>query len=117
MYDYDFRAALEKDAIVERHPQLDFSDGDILLLAQSSVGIRGHPKYLVFRIHKFMLRHHSAIFDNMFEDATSGADVYNGVPLVQMAGDNAEDLALILTYLYNPSYVFHTPITSSFCPF
>ena len=56
-------------------------------------------KYLVFRMHKFMLRHHSAIFDNMFEDATSGIDIHNGVPLVHMQGDDAEDLAGILTYL------------------
>ena len=105
MYNYDLGTSLGVDAVIEPHGQLDFSDGDILLLAQSSLVVLGRPHYLLFRVHKCMLRHHSAVFDNMFEDAVCGADTYDGIPLVHMPGDEAEDLARILTYLYNPSYV------------
>ena len=104
MYNYDFSTTLGVDADIEPYGQLDFSDGDVLLLAQASPIIQGRPHYLIFRVHKFMLRHHSTIFDNMFEDATSDADTHDGIPLIHMPGDEAEDLARILTYLYNPSY-------------
>ena len=114
MHDYDLNTVVGKDAVIERHSQFNFSDGDILLLAKSSLNCHNDRHYLLFHVHEFMLRHNSAIFDYMFEDATSGADFYNGVPVVQMAGDNAEDLALILTYLYNPSYVFHIRLISYF---
>ena len=134
MYAYDLRASLGPDALVERHPELDFSDGDVLLLAlapsppHTAAAPQGSPfspssgtpcigaaaqastpaRYVVFRVHKFLLRHHSPVFEHLFEDATAdcdGADAHDGVPVVHMPGDDAADLARILTYLYNPAYV------------
>ncbi|KAI1787046.1 hypothetical protein LXA43DRAFT_896846 [Ganoderma leucocontextum] len=92
---------------IDRHPQLYFADGDIALLAAKPPSENGGPpRYLTFRIHKFLLRHHSETFANMIADAHAETDaVYDGVPLVEMHGDNAEDLATLLNYLYNPSAI------------
>ncbi|TBU47700.1 hypothetical protein BD309DRAFT_951203 [Dichomitus squalens] len=90
---------------IERHPQLYFPDGDIALLAvKEPLSHDGPPSFYVFRIHKFLLRHHSETFANMLADANSHTDnVYDGVPLVEMHGDKAEDLAQLLNFIYNPS--------------
>ena len=97
---------------IDQHPQLYFSDGDIALLAAKTPPENGGPsRYWVFRIHKVFLRHHSETFANMIADANAETDaVYDGVPLVEMYGDNAEDLAAMLSCMYNPSYV---PVLSS----
>ncbi|KAM5546271.1 hypothetical protein V8D89_000397 [Ganoderma adspersum] len=93
--------------ILDRHPHLYFSDGDIALVAKKPPPENGVPsRYLAFRIHKFLLRHHSETFANMIADANAETDaVYDGVPLVEMHGDNAEDLATMLSYMYNPSAI------------
>ena len=100
---------------IDRHPQLYFSDGDIALLAtKPSPENGGTPRYCVFRIHKAFLRHHSETFANMIADANGETDVvYDGVPLVEMYGDKAEDLATMLSYMYNPSYVIVLPPSPS----
>lgn len=92
---------------IDRHPQLYFPDGNIALLATKPLLENGgQSRHLVFRVHKFLLRHHSETFANMIADAHAETDtVYDGVPLVEMHGDNAEDLATLLNYLYNPSCV------------
>ncbi|PIL28621.1 hypothetical protein GSI_08663 [Ganoderma sinense ZZ0214-1] len=102
---------------LDRHPQLYFPDGDIALFAtKPAPKDGGQQRYLVFRIHKFLLRHHSETFANMIADANAETDtVYDGVPLVEMHGDNAEDLAAMLSYMYNPSYVL-TPISLPLLP-
>ena len=105
MLDRDLAMTLAKDAAVEYHPFLNFGNGDILLLAKSSRITGDRPQHMVFRVHKSMLRSSSPIFENMFEDATSAGDIHQGIPLVQMAGDDADDLACVLTCLYSPTYV------------
>ena len=41
------------------------------------------------------------IFANMFADGTTmPGETYEGVPLMDMRGDQAEDLATLLSYLY-----------------
>ena len=96
----------------ERHPRLYFPDGDVVLAAQMSpctddVSVQQEdvsPKYWLFRVHKFLLGHHSTTFANLFADAKATAgDMHDGVPLLQMIGDRAQDLALLLTYLYYPT--------------
>ena len=94
-------------------PVFIFSDGDIILAALRSAhrppghepGGDGGPNYWLFRaIHKFLLGHHSMIFANMFADGTTmPGETYEGVPLVEMRGDQAEDLATLLSYLYYPT--------------
>ena len=87
------------DAQLHRDPQLYFPDGDLVLRDIGS----GGPIHLL-RIHKFLLKHNSIAFKDMFsaEDG-SCSDTYDGVPVVDMHGDRAEDLALLVSYLYYPS--------------
>ncbi|TFK89419.1 hypothetical protein K466DRAFT_597824 [Polyporus arcularius HHB13444] len=83
---------------VHRDARLYFAEGDLVLRAAGSDGVH------LFRVHKFLLKHHSMAFKDMFhaEDGSS-SDTYDGVPVADLPGDRAEDLALLLTYLYNPS--------------
>ncbi len=44
-----------------------------------------------------MLMHHSITFANMFADANPGcSESYDGVPMIELHGDKAVDLALLL---------------------
>lgn len=95
------------NAVLEQHPDLYLEDGDVILAAKRASTPKSDeepPKYILFRVHKFLLKHHSPTFSNFFADANAApTEVYDGVPLVEMHGDNAEDFAMLLTYLYNPS--------------
>ncbi|GBE79345.1 hypothetical protein SCP_0205430 [Sparassis crispa] len=84
----------------ERHPTLYFKSGDIVLSAPTvSEKVSGQ----LFRVHRFMLAHHSPVFADMFDvPPPPDEEGYDGVPLVQMA-DAAEDFASLLSVLYNPS--------------
>ena len=93
---------------LERHPTLYFSDGDVVIAASTDGATRdpesATPVSQVFRVHKFLLKHHSPTFANMFLDADAASgESYDGVPMVELQGDKAEDLALLLNYLYNPT--------------
>ena len=102
----------------EHHPDLYLPAGDVVLAARTSPSTDDlpstrredvTPKYWLFRVHKFLLSHHSATFANLFADASASAgEMYDGVPLVRMEGDRAQDLALLLTYMYYPAYVFRS---------
>ncbi len=98
---------MNPQSILERHPDLYFVDGDIVLAVKQtpkSEDPEERPKYHLFRVHKFLLKHHSGTFANFFADASAApTEVYDGVPLAEMHGDKAEDFALLLGYLYNPS--------------
>ncbi|RDX52335.1 hypothetical protein OH76DRAFT_1345701 [Lentinus brumalis] len=92
--------------VLERHPKLYLPDGDIVLRASKSAPAAqdGAQHYQLFRVHKFLLKYHSAPFGHMFADARVGSDeAYDGVPMAEMHGDRAEDLGLLLNYIYNPS--------------
>ncbi|PIL28643.1 hypothetical protein GSI_08685 [Ganoderma sinense ZZ0214-1] len=99
---------MNSNAFLERHPNLYFPDGDIVLAVKEGT-IHGSAtgdleKYILFRVHKFLLRHHSATFSNFFADANAApTEVYDGVPLAEMHGDRAKDFAMLLGYLYDPS--------------
>ncbi|PIL28623.1 hypothetical protein GSI_08665 [Ganoderma sinense ZZ0214-1] len=77
---------MNPDSVLERHPDLYFIDGDVVLAVKQT-------------------SHHSSVFANFFSDANAApAEAYGGtVPLAEMHGDKAEDFALLLSYLYNPS--------------
>ncbi|RDX52303.1 hypothetical protein OH76DRAFT_204983 [Lentinus brumalis] len=83
---------------LHRSAQPYFPDGDVVLRAAASEGVH------LFRVHKHLLKHHSVAFNDMFhvEDG-SFSDTYDGVPVVDMPGDRAEDLALLLSYVYHPT--------------
>ena len=83
--------ALNVDA-AQRHPRLYFADGDIILaalrFAHHEPGGDDGPNYWLFRVHRFLLGHHSTVFANMFADGTAmPGETYEGVPLVEMRGD------------------------------
>ena len=118
--------SVEFDLPIERHPELYLLPGDVVLVARTSPNTDdllseeqddAAPKYWLFRVHKFMLSHHSVAFANLFADANAASgDIYDGVPLVRMEGDRAQDLALLLTYLYYPTYyVFRLVFSHSLC--
>ena len=102
------------DLPVEHHPRLYLAGGDVVLAAKTSPSIdlpptAGQapepPKYWLFRIDKFTLSRHSTAFNDLFTVASAAAgDTYDGVPLVPMPGDRAQDLALLLLYVYYPTY-------------
>ncbi|KAI1787049.1 hypothetical protein LXA43DRAFT_740396 [Ganoderma leucocontextum] len=92
-------------SVFERHPDLYFPDGDVVLAVKQTPHSDEDPlKYTLFRVHKFLLKHHSTTFSNFFADANAApTEAYDGVPLAEMYGDKAEDFALLLSYLYHPS--------------
>ena len=100
----DFMALPSSSTV--RHQRLYFHDGDVVLAAQTSLLTRDDSEpspLLLFRVHKITLSHNSPAFANMFADASSSAgETYDGVPLVHLEGDKAEDLALLLAFLYYP---------------
>ena len=105
------------DSPYERHSRLYLPDGDVILAAQSSASSvqtdpsssvdraeNAQPKHVLFRVHKFLLKHHSAPLGHLFEDASVTSDeTYDGVPMATMHGDRAEDLGMLLNYIYNPA--------------
>ncbi len=91
----------ESDLTAERHPTLYFPNGDIVLSASID---SAPPRTQLFCVHKVLLTHHSTAFANLFADANPGSgESCDGVPMVELHGDKAEDLALLLNYLYNPT--------------
>ena len=100
---------------IEHHPHLYIASGDVILSAQTGIPSSGlsepqdpnvSPKTILFRVHKAILSLHSSAFENVFLDAIASAgDTYDGVPVVPMIGDRAEDLAQVLMCLYKPQCV------------
>lgn len=87
----------------ERHPTLYFDDGDIVLSATTSgTGIKQ-----LFRVHRLYLSHASDVFRDMFVIATSSVDTekYDGISLLPLPHDSAQDLESLLDIIYHPTYV------------
>ena len=98
---------MDQNYVLERHPDLYFPDGDVVLAVQQTPKAddpaEGPLKCTLFRVHKFLLKHHSAPLGHLFEDASVTSDeTYDGVPMATMHGDRAEDLGMLLNYIYNP---------------
>ena len=96
---------------LEEHSTLYFSDGDIILAVKlapapppDSGGNAADTKdrYQVYRVHKFLLSRHSQVFANMFSDAAPGGS-YDGVPMIEMVGDDPELFSRMLSFFYSPS--------------
>lgn len=91
---------------VEKHPDLWFIDGSVVLQADQTV----------FLVHQTQLARHSLIFRDMFslpqpsasrsrdDKFARGFPMYEGHPLVMMH-DAAEDVANLLTALYDGPFV------------
>lgn len=91
----------------QRHDILWFSDGNVVLATD---------KYL-FKVYKGLLSMHSSVFRDMFElpnvggssagddGCGTGQEMYDGVPLVTLVGDEGEDVAHLLQAIYDHRYV------------
>ncbi|KLO05403.1 hypothetical protein SCHPADRAFT_946936 [Schizopora paradoxa] len=86
-----------------RHEHLWFAGGDIILSTNT---------YL-FKVHKDVLSLQSSVFRDMFEldedeyigrRARMGQELYEGLPLVALAGDKGEDVAHLLRAAYYREY-------------
>jgi hypothetical protein len=97
----------EENAI--RDPNFYAEDGNIVLAAKDTDGT------VYFRLHRSILIRHSPVFKDMFsmptpseDSADEGggiADQYDGVPLVEMAGDSSDALRSLIALLYDPACV------------
>ena len=94
----------------QRHDVMWFPDGNVVLATD---------KYL-FKVFKGVLSMHSSVFKDMFElvessdrqaDGDSVQEMYDGVPLVTLVGDEGEDVAHLLRALYD-----HRCVYMSFIP-
>ena len=100
-------------AALEQHPSLYFPDGDIILAVKlaplpqptsSSTHACGTgDRYRIYRVHKFLLCRHSQVFANMYVDAVPGRGSHDGVPMVEMIGDDPEVFSQMISFLYDPS--------------
>ena len=76
-----------------KHEQLWFEDGNVVLLAESTY----------FRVHGSILARSSEVFRDMLQLATPTAgpdEMIEGCPIVPLT-DTAEEIAVILAFLYN----------------
>ncbi|TDL17682.1 hypothetical protein BD410DRAFT_901352 [Rickenella mellea] len=82
------------------HAFLYFPDADLVLSAPLKRTGGGH---MIFRVHRFMLSHHSVVFKDMLSlPPETTVEMYDNAPLVHMP-DAAEDLESLLKVLYNPA--------------
>lgn len=96
---------------IQHHPTLYFPDGDVALLAKQRLSdLNGLPVDImqIFRVHSFILKHHSPVFADMFglpaPENLDADETHEGVPLVKLQ-DDGKDLASLLNALYNPSEI------------
>ena len=86
----------------KRHETLWFSRGDVVLSTDT----------ILFRVHKDMLSLHSSAFKDMFDlpskddkntesvNSVIEPELYEGVPLVKLAGDEGKDVVHLLRAVY-----------------
>ncbi len=91
---------------MEHHPTLYFQNSDIALLAP-----RSGPATMswIFRVDKIYLFRSSPVFSDILampqpvdQSRDQMNELYDGVPLVRLP-DPAEDVAALLTVLYDPA--------------
>ena len=77
---------------LERCEDLWFEDGTIVLQAETTL----------FRVYSGILARHSPFFKNLFTlPQPSDAEKYEEIPLVQLAGDSAQDVHDFLLALHD----------------
>lgn len=89
------------DPSEERHDDLWFSDGNIVLSAVSD----DRTNTILFCIHRSSLTRQSEIFESMFDmpqgEGGGLAEVYEEAPLVRLP-DSAEEVEELLNAIYDP---------------
>lgn len=90
----------------KHHTALYFLDGDLILEATSSLSENATSSFVLFRIHRWLLAHHSPIFRDMLSlpyPRSAGTDeIYDGVSVVKLT-DDARDVESLLQILYFPA--------------
>lgn len=81
-----------------RDPALWFEDGSVILASGTKL----------FRVHKSFLAKTSEVFADLFSvpqpaQLVEGTDMYQGLPLVYLAGDDEEDVLHFLKCIYERS--------------
>ena len=107
------KAEANEDESILRHPDLWFSDGSIVLKAESTI----------FRVHISQLARRSLFFRDLFSLPQPASDpvgldgTFDGYPLLVLH-DSAEDLCNLLKALYDGGpYVIFNPVTSGTSPY
>ncbi|TDL14655.1 hypothetical protein BD410DRAFT_778730 [Rickenella mellea] len=99
-----------------RHEALYFPDGDIVISAKND-----NANKIFFRVHKFILSHHSPVFKDMFSLPAPQDNLrqsYDGVSQVLEMSDRPDDLASLFRVLYDPAtlpYKRYNPDTPLVC--
>ncbi|EIW56220.1 uncharacterized protein TRAVEDRAFT_60167 [Trametes versicolor FP-101664 SS1] len=89
----------------ERHPELYYPTGDVILSAPLPPSAESSERRLqVYRVHKAYLGVQSIFFCNLFADASAGGGpTYDDLPMLEMP-DKADDLSGLLDCIYNPHH-------------
>ena len=86
------------------HETLYFPDGDVALSLEDTDG--DGPFLRMYRVDKIYLTRHSPIFSGLFSlPSVSHVEIYNGVPIVGLTGDNPVALEEVLRFIYYPACV------------
>ncbi|KAI0055887.1 hypothetical protein BV25DRAFT_1842665 [Artomyces pyxidatus] len=87
-----------------KSPDLWLSDGNIIVRALTG------KSEILYRVHKSVLSMHSNFFEATFGEQGSdsaldtGSDHFEGVPILDMPGDDANDIRQFLMALYIPQF-------------
>lgn len=76
-------------------PEIWFDDGNIVLQAEQTL----------FKVYRGVLGALSPFFHDMFllpQQETDQSEKYEGCPLIEMAGDLAEDVRVFLKAIFDP---------------
>ncbi|KAI0310086.1 hypothetical protein OF83DRAFT_1156390 [Amylostereum chailletii] len=97
---------LDPSPDVQRHSDLWFDDGDVVLRATTTTaGTR-----TLFKVDKRFLARKSAFFGATFAVGggalDTGSEQYEGAPVLDMPGDAAEDVEDLLQAVYQPQFLF-----------
>ncbi|PIL26497.1 hypothetical protein GSI_12255 [Ganoderma sinense ZZ0214-1] len=83
-------------ATLQRHPDVWFNDGNIVLVAQGTG----------FRIYQGLLAGQSTVFSDMFASSSSSDESFDGCPVVRLS-DSPHDLAHLLRVLLSTSHIHY----------
>lgn len=79
-------------------PHLWFEDGNVVLATQTRL----------FRVHRGILALHSGVFSDMFAlpQPEGSVELHEGIPIVELVGDDGDGMQHFLRCIYDRSYVF-----------